>query len=58
MKQVSGFVSKEDYEQLKQLAKDADKPLSRYVTRLLEAHVRATGTAPTTDSNTDSKEQT
>lgn len=40
MKHATGFLSPEDYEKLKQLAKDADKSLVRYVTRLLERHVK------------------
>lgn len=40
LKHATGFLTPEDYEKLKQLAKEADKSLVRYVTRLLEKHIR------------------
>lgn len=40
LKHATGFLSPDDYEKLKQLAKDADKSLVRYITRLLENHIR------------------
>lgn len=39
LKQVSGFLSPDDKAKLEQLAKDADKSMQRYVTRLLEKHI-------------------
>lgn len=51
LKQVSGFVSKEDYERLRRLARDADKSLVRYVTRLLESHIKERDTEDDDDSS-------
>lgn len=39
LKHATGFLSPDDYAKLKQLAKDADKSLARYVSRLLEKHI-------------------
>ena len=39
LKHATGFLSPADYEKLKALAKDADKSLARYITRLLEKHI-------------------
>jgi hypothetical protein len=41
-----------DYEKLVQLAEEADKSVSKYIRRLIEAHVRA---QKTPDSFTDSQ---
>ena len=40
LKHATGFLSPDDYEKLKALAKDADKSLARYITRLLEKHIQ------------------
>lgn len=40
LKHVAAFLTPEDYERIKALAKDADKSLQRYVTRLLESHIK------------------
>lgn len=39
LKPVMAFVSLSTLSALKRLSKDADKSLTRYVTRLLESHV-------------------
>ncbi len=41
-KHVTGFLLPADKARIKRLAKSADKSLTRYVTRLLEQHVRDT----------------
>lgn len=46
LKHVTGFLTPADKEKLKQLAKNADKSLTRYVSRLLESHVRTFGEKP------------
>jgi len=40
VKHATAFLSPSDYVKLKQLAKEADKSVVRYVTRLLERHIR------------------
>jgi hypothetical protein len=40
LKPITGFVSPSDKNKLKQLAKEADKSLTRYVSRLLEKHLQ------------------
>jgi hypothetical protein len=39
LKHATGFVSAPNLVKLKQLAKDADKSLTRYVSRILEKHI-------------------
>lgn len=41
MKPITGFLTPADKKKLKKMAKDADKSLTRYVTRLLLHHIRA-----------------
>ncbi len=42
LKHVTGFVTPANKAKLKTLAKKADKSLTRYVSRLLERHLRDT----------------
>jgi len=40
LKPVTGFLTKEDKKRLKIIADRADKSVARYVSRLLEAHIK------------------
>lgn len=42
VKHITGFLTPADKKKLQELAKQADKSLTRYVTRLLERHIRDT----------------
>lgn len=40
LKQISGFLTQKEKEILQAMAKKQDKSLSRYVTRILQTHIR------------------
>lgn len=40
LKHVTGFLTAEEKQKMKRLAQAADKSLSRYVTRLMQQHIR------------------
>lgn len=42
LKHITGFLTETEKQALKKLAKDQDKSLTRYVTRLLQKHLKET----------------